>query len=129
MCEKCLAVGGWQQTSARITGFMNTPAYEDLLHNLIDILYREALNVLVFSSKTRAEIRHLLAHLEELDGLIVIVTDPESFRPQEIRKQICHIKKGWLRLAKLFAKDLMLNKKETSEFYEATIDYVNSMEV
>ena len=85
--------------------------------------------MLVFSSKTRAEIRRLIAHLEELDGLIVIVTDPETFRPQEIRKQICYIKEGWLRLAKLFVKDLMLNKKETSEFCEATIDYANSMEV
>ena len=129
MCEKCLVVGGWQQHSAIITGFMNTSAYEDLLHNLIDILYEELLNVLVFSSETRDEIRRLIVHLEELDGLIVIVTDPETFRPQEISKQICHIKEGWLRLAKLFAKDLMLNMKETREFCEATIDCANSMAV
>lgn len=129
MCEKCLATGGWQQLSLRITGFMNTPAYEDLLHDLNDILYGEMLNVLVFSPKTRSEIRRLITHIEELDGLIVVVTDPETFKPQEIRKQICHIKEGWLRLAKSFAKDLMLNAKETREFCDSTIDYVNSMEV
>ena len=113
----------------RITGFMNTPAYEDLLHGLIDILYVEVLNVLVFSPKTRGEIRRLITHIEELDGLIVVVVDPETFKPQEIRKQICHIKEGWLRLAKSFAEDLSLNSKETREFCEATIGHVNIMEV
>ena len=129
MCEKCLVAGEWPQLSTRITGFMNTPAYEYLLHDLNNILYDETLNVLVFSRKTRGEIRRLITHIEELDGLIVIVTDPETFKPQEIRKQICNIKEGGLRLVKLFARDLMLNTKETSEFCEATIDRVNSMEV
>ena len=129
MCEKCLEIGGWRQFSVRITGFMNTPAYEDLLHGLIDILYVEVLNVLVFSPKTRGEIRRLITHIEELDGLIVVVVDPETFKPQEIRKQICHIKEGWLRLAKSFAEDLSLNSKETREFCEATIGHVNIMEV
>ena len=129
MCEKCLAVRGQEQLPARIIGFMNSSAYEHLLHDLNDILCEEVLNVLVFSSQTRSEIGSLIAHIEELDGLIVLVVDSEAFRPQEIRKQICHIKEGWLRLAELFAKDLMLDKKETSEFCEATIDYANSMEV
>ena len=70
-----------------------------------------------------------MERMEELDGLIVIVTDPETFKPQEIMKQICNIKEEWLRLAKLFAKDLMLNKKEASEFFKAAIDYANSLEV
>lgn len=129
MCEKCLAVRGREQLPTRIIGFMNSPAYEHLLHDLNDILCEEVLNVLVFSSQTRSEIRRLITHIEELDGLIVLVVDSETFKPQEIRKQICHIKEGWLRLTKLFAKDLMLNKKETSEFYEATIDSANSMAV
>lgn len=128
MCEKCLAAGGWQQHSVRITGFMNTPAYEDLLHDLNDILYGEMLNVLVFSLETRSEIRRLMTHIEELDGLVVVVTDPTIFKPQEIRKQICHIKEEWLRLEKSFAKDLMLNAKETREFCDSIIDYVNSIE-
>ena len=127
MCEKCLAVGGWRQMSVRITGFMNTPAYEDLLHDLNNILYDEMLNVLVFSHETRSEIRRLITHIEELDGLVVIVTDPETFKPREIRKQICHIKEGWLRLTKSFAKDLMLNMKEKREFCDATAQYVNCM--
>ena len=129
MCEKCFVAGEWQQLSKRITGFMNTPAYEYLLHDLNNILYGEMLNVLVFSPKTRSEIGRLITHIEELDGLIVVVTDPETFKPQEIRKQIYHIKEEWLSLTKLFAKDLMLSKKKTREFCEATIDRINSMEV
>ena len=129
MCEKCLVAGEWHKLSERITGFMNTPAYEDLLYDLNNTLYCEMLNVLVFSRKTRSEIRRLITHIEELDGLIVIVTDPETFKPEEIRRQIFNIKESWLRLLKLFAKDLRLNPKETSEFCDTAIDYVNIMEV
>ena len=108
---------------------MNTPAYEDLIHDVANILYAEMLNVLVFSTKTRDEICHLIMHIEELDNLIVLVADPEIFKPQEIKKQICYIEKSWGKLITLFAEDLMLNAKETREFCNATIGYANTMEV
>lgn len=129
MCEKCLEAGGWHEFAARIINFMNTSSYEDFLCDLKSLLYEELLNVLVFSRKTRSEIRRLITHIEELDGLIVIFADPETFKPQEIRKQICNIKKKWLILTKLIARDLMLNTKEANDFCEANIDRLNSMEV
>ena len=129
MCERCSDTDEWQQLAVRITNFMNTPTYENLLLDLSNILYSEILNVLVFSTKTRREISHLIAHIEELDSLIVLIVDPEIFKPKEIKKQICHIEMSWKKLITLFAEDLMLTTKETREFYEATIGYANTMEV